>query len=90
MGADVVSVNRSGAPAGKDKDWKDMVRWIQADIFKPEDYAAEVCAVTGPGLVLLLHYCYERRHAYRFKTLGSAAMGGHESILEKIMRTIFE
>lgn len=42
MGADVVSVNRSGAPPGKDKAWKDKVRWVQADIFKPEDYAAEV------------------------------------------------
>lgn len=44
MGADVVSVNRSGAPAGRDKDWKDKVRWIQADIFEPDLYAAEVCA----------------------------------------------
>lgn len=44
MGADVVSVNRSGAPAGRDKVWKDNVRWVQGDIFKPELYAAEVCA----------------------------------------------
>lgn len=42
MGADVVSVNRSGPPAGKGKGWKDTVKWVQADIFKPEDYAAEV------------------------------------------------
>lgn len=42
MGADVVSVNRSGPPAGKEKAWKDTVKWVQADIFKPEDYATEV------------------------------------------------
>ena len=42
MGADVVSVNRSGPPAGKEKVWKDTVKWVQADIFKPEDYTAEV------------------------------------------------
>lgn len=42
MGADVVSVNRSGPPGGTEKVWKDAVKWVQADIFKPEDYAAEV------------------------------------------------
>ncbi|CAM9731971.1 unnamed protein product [Ectocarpus sp. 8 AP-2014] len=47
MGADVVSVNRSGAPPGKDKAWKDKVRWVQADIFKPEDYAAELSGAAG-------------------------------------------
>ncbi|CAM9466405.1 unnamed protein product [Pylaiella littoralis] len=47
MGADVVSVNRSGAPAGRDKVWKDNVRWVQGDIFKPELYAAELSDATG-------------------------------------------
>ena len=42
MGADVVSVNRSGPPAGKDKVWKNTVQWVQADVFKPENYADEV------------------------------------------------
>ncbi len=46
MGANVVSVNRSGPPSGKDKAWKDTIRWVHADIFKPEDYADEVCIVS--------------------------------------------
>eukprot|EP00903_Cladosiphon_okamuranus_P010693 g10106.t1 len=47
LGADVVSVNRSGPPAGKDEVWKGKVKWVQADIFKPEDYAAELSGATG-------------------------------------------
>ncbi|CAM9319310.1 unnamed protein product [Scytosiphon promiscuus] len=47
LGAEVVSVNRSGAPAGKDKEWKEKVRWVQADIFNQEDYAAELSGATG-------------------------------------------
>lgn len=43
MGADVVSINRSGPPAGKEQAWKGSVKWVQADIFKPEHYADEVC-----------------------------------------------
>lgn len=40
LGAEVVSVNRSGAPVGKE--WASDVRWIRGDIFEPENYAEEV------------------------------------------------
>lgn len=42
LGAEVVSISRSGAPVGKNKSWADAVRWVRGDIFKPENYAAEV------------------------------------------------
>lgn len=43
LGAEVVCVNRSGAPSAKGKDWISDVRWVRGDIFKPDDYSAEVC-----------------------------------------------
>lgn len=52
LGAEVVSVNRSGAPSGKD--WSDRVRWVRSDIFEPDTYASEVspaAGVSGPELV---------------------------------------
>lgn len=42
LGAEVVSVSRSGAPGRADKKWADGVRWVKGDIFKPADYAIEV------------------------------------------------
>lgn len=48
-GAEVVSISRSGAPVGKDKkSWAEDVRWVREDIFKPENYAAEVWYSLGP------------------------------------------
>lgn len=43
LGAEVISVNRSGAPSREGKGWINDVRWIKGDIFKPDDYSAEVC-----------------------------------------------
>lgn len=54
LGAEVVSVNRSGAPAGKAKEWKEKVRWVKADIFNQEDYAAEVCDALAQHTAVLL------------------------------------
>ena len=43
LGAEVVSISRSGAPIGEDKkSWADAVRWVRGDIFKPGNYAPEV------------------------------------------------
>lgn len=42
LGAEVVSINRSGAPAGKANDWAGNVRWVKADMFNPSEYATEV------------------------------------------------
>ncbi|CAM9162794.1 unnamed protein product [Ascophyllum nodosum] len=47
LGAEVVSVNRSGAPPEGGKDWVGDVRWVRGDIFKPEDYSAELSDATG-------------------------------------------
>lgn len=41
LGAEVVSINRSGAPGGGEK-WANDVRWVQGDIFQPDNYANEV------------------------------------------------
>lgn len=43
LGAEVVCVSRSGAPVRANKKWADDVRWVKGDIFKPTDYASEVC-----------------------------------------------
>lgn len=40
LGAEVVSINRSGAPAAKK--WVNDVRWVQGDIFQPDNYTNEV------------------------------------------------
>ncbi|CAN0067469.1 unnamed protein product [Choristocarpus tenellus] len=45
-GAQVTSVNRSGAPS-KVGPWARDVRWVKADIFSPDDYINEIEGAVG-------------------------------------------
>ncbi|CAM9910135.1 unnamed protein product, partial [Discosporangium mesarthrocarpum] len=46
LGAEVVSVNRSGPPEVQGE-WVDRVRWVKADIFNPSDYKDELTGARG-------------------------------------------
>ncbi|KAG5187578.1 hypothetical protein JKP88DRAFT_353692 [Tribonema minus] len=46
LGCDVVSFSRSGSPE-QAPSWASDVQWLKGDIFKPEDYAAELVGATG-------------------------------------------
>jgi uncharacterized protein YbjT (DUF2867 family) len=46
LGADVVSVSRSGSPNPAPA-WASQVQWLKGDIFSPQDYSAELAGATG-------------------------------------------